>query len=223
MSSDEVAYIKGRQALIPAALKVYLGDSASAVYGGSLDALGPSNLPVVGLSISGGGDRAALYGASFLATVDGTKSTAVATGMGGLLQISSYISALSGYVHLLFFRNSDENSRDFISTNRGSWMLSSYVFNNMPQIYDMVLGPSTTTTNSTGGWNLAKDLFVPGEDNATQDAFLGAVYTDIATKANAGFPVTFGDFWARVVSWNFSVAGFRFRFARTDFRRAVDS
>lgn len=94
LRSDEIAYVKARQALLPAAFTTWLGPNASAIYAGDLS----NEIPTVALSISGGGDRAALYGAGFLAAADYRNATAAATGFGGLLQVSTYIAALSGYV-----------------------------------------------------------------------------------------------------------------------------
>lgn len=90
----------GRKALLPAALKTYLGGLSSTVYGGNLSAATIADLPTIALSISGGGNRAALYGAGVLAALDGREPGSVAAGTGGLLQSATYISALSGYVFL---------------------------------------------------------------------------------------------------------------------------
>lgn len=40
--------------------------------------------------------RAALYGAGVVAALDGRNATSVTSGLGGVIQSSTYISALSG-------------------------------------------------------------------------------------------------------------------------------
>lgn len=92
--SDEAAYVAKRKSL--ATLQTYLGGSAAAVYGGSLSS--GVELPTIAIAVSGGGDRAALYGAGCLAAFDGRNASSMAKGTGGLLQAASYLSALSGYV-----------------------------------------------------------------------------------------------------------------------------
>lgn len=62
--------------------------------------------------------RASLYGAGVAWAFDGTDGASVAAGTGGILQISSYMTGLSG----------------------GSWMISSLAANSMPPVPQMVLG-----------------------------------------------------------------------------------
>lgn len=111
-----------------------------------------------------------LYGASVLAALDSRNATAKSRGTGGLLQSASYTAGLSG----------------------GSWLLTSFVMNDMPQIYDMVLG-----------WNLEKDLFTPTLDPTLQAGFVSSVVADVRDKFNAGFAVTMSDYWVRILSHHF--------------------
>jgi len=53
-------------------------------------------LPKIGLSLPGGGLRAAQWGASCLSALDARNESAKAAGTGGLLQVSSYLTGLSG-------------------------------------------------------------------------------------------------------------------------------
>lgn len=56
-----------------------------------------SNVPNVAIAVSGGGYRAMLNGAGFVAAADSrTPGTSDAMGIGGLLQASTYIAGLSG-------------------------------------------------------------------------------------------------------------------------------
>lgn len=69
----------------------------------------------------------------------------------------------------------------------------------MPDAYEMVLG-APNSTNSTGGWNLALDLFTPSTNATVQKLWTDAIFVDLTAKVAAGFNVTFGDYWARAVS-----------------------
>lgn len=74
--------------------------------------------PTVGLAVSGGGYRAALVGAGTFNAFDQRNNSAVQAGTGGVLQLASYMTGLSG----------------------GSWFVSSLAVNNIPPIQDLVLG-----------------------------------------------------------------------------------
>ena len=52
--------------------------------------------PTIGIALSGGGYRAAQYGAGTLMGLDNRNKSAVSAGTGGLLQVSSYMAGLSG-------------------------------------------------------------------------------------------------------------------------------
>ncbi|CAO1618433.1 unnamed protein product [Sympodiomycopsis kandeliae] len=78
-----------------------------------------SNLPRVGIAVSGGGYRAMLFGASVLQGWDARNQTANDRGTGGILQRADYLSGLSG----------------------GSWITGSLAINNWPtsqQLNDQV-------------------------------------------------------------------------------------
>ena len=55
-----------------------------------------ASAPRIGIGISGGGYRAAQYGAGVLSALDARNESAKSAGTGGLLQVASYISGLSG-------------------------------------------------------------------------------------------------------------------------------
>ncbi|ORY72587.1 lysophospholipase catalytic domain-domain-containing protein [Leucosporidium creatinivorum] len=181
LNPAEAAYVAKRQVKASAAFKKWLkhNDLTSKVYSGNLDKVKEDNLPTIALGVSGGGTRAALYGAGVLNALDGRNYTSVQKGTGGLLQATTYISGLSG----------------------GSWLLSSFIFNDMPEIYPMVLGDGTNS--SALGWELEKDLFAPGTTDEAS-AYLATLFTDVATKKAAGdFNVTLTDIWARALSYHF--------------------
>lgn len=69
-----------------------------------------SNIPRVGIAVSGGGYRAMLYGAGILQGWDSRNATANERGTGGILQRADYLAGLSG----------------------GSWLTGSIAMNNWP-------------------------------------------------------------------------------------------
>lgn len=93
----ENAYVSTRaNTTALAAWKEWLGDGSSLGY--NLTAYADP-FPSIGIAIPGGGLRAAQYGASSLLALDSRNATSKVAGTGGLLQVASYISGLSG-MHL---------------------------------------------------------------------------------------------------------------------------
>ena len=99
---------------------------------------------------------AAQAGAGILSALDARNTTAKTKGTGGLLQVSSYLSGLSG----------------------GSWLVSSMIFNDFPGVHDLVLG-DTDKGGSLNGWLLEKDLLLPNGPNASDPQ--NAVYFGYAS------------------------------------------
>jgi lysophospholipase len=79
--------------VIPNEWKNWLGDGSAIGY--NLSTFNNS-FPKIGIAISGGGYRAAQYGAGVLSALDARNESAKAAGTGGLLQVTSYLSGLSG-------------------------------------------------------------------------------------------------------------------------------
>lgn len=134
-----------------------------------------TNTVRIGLAFSGGGFRAMLGGAGMLSALDiNTPGSKDQGGLGGLLQASTYISGLSG----------------------GSWLVSSVAMNNWSSI------PSLQASNAV--WNFASP-FNPGDStsrfmNLFRPRWDISIIEDIASKMNAGFPVTVSDVWGRFLS-----------------------
>jgi lysophospholipase len=78
-------------------------------------------------------------------------------------------------------------------------MLSSLVQHDFPKLGDLVLG---NVAAGTEGWALDKDIFAPGTPNQ-QKVFAAEIFADLIAKRSAGFAVSFGDFWARALSYHF--------------------
>lgn len=179
INSLEDGYVKTRQStVIKDAWTSWLGDGSDIGYNLSDFA---NNLPIVGVSFSGGGYRAAQYGAGVLSALDARNSTSVAAGTGGLLQVASYLSGLSGVMQV------------FVQTianipSGSSWLTASLYFNNFPTIWDMVLGDG----DSQPGWILDLDLAIPGGDDvfdSQNQEFFGSILWSVEAKADTGMYV----------------------------------
>ncbi|OCH93717.1 phospholipase B [Obba rivulosa] len=173
----EEAYIGTRESsVLPGAWSDWIGNGSDIGYNMS-DFQG--SLPKIGIAISGGGYRAALYGAGVLSGFDARVEAAKKAGTGGLLQVSSYLSALSG----------------------GSWLTGSVYFNNFPNITDMVYG-----NDELSGWILDLDLATPdGFDlfNDENQHFYGSIVWSVMAKAALAIDTSITDPWARMISYHF--------------------
>lgn len=113
LSPEETSWLEARRGKTTPALKDFFGhveidgfDAVSYLEKHSGDS---TNMPTIGIAISGGGLPAALNGAGTFKAFDSRTEGATAKGqLGGLLQSATYFSALSG----------------------GSWMLGSAYINN---------------------------------------------------------------------------------------------
>ena len=99
----ESAYLSAREStVIPKAWQDWLGTGSQIGY--DVSDLS-KNFSRVGIAFSGGGFRAAQYAAGVTSALDARNSSAKSVGMGGLLQVASYISGLSGKLrHALLSR-----------------------------------------------------------------------------------------------------------------------
>ena len=80
--------------VIPNEWENWIGDGSAIGY--NLSLFQSTGFPKIGAAFSGGGLRAAQYGAGVFSGLDARNESAKAAGTGGLLQVMSYISALSG-------------------------------------------------------------------------------------------------------------------------------
>jgi lysophospholipase len=136
------------------------------------------NFPKVGIAIPGGGLRAAQYGAACLEALDARNDSARDAGTGGLLQVASYITGLSGACVLCA-------RRACINTGAGgSWITASMYFNGWPTINDLVFGG-----NGLSGWMLDIPLVTPAGTNLftkENQWFFGSLLWSVKAKGDAG-------------------------------------
>lgn len=91
----EKEYVTTRKNTVIASAWVdWLGNGSALGY--DLTNFNASSFPTVGFAIPGGGLRAAQYGAGVIQALDARNTSAKAIGTGGLLQVASYITGLSG-------------------------------------------------------------------------------------------------------------------------------
>ncbi|KAF9071127.1 phospholipase B [Rhodocollybia butyracea] len=138
------------------------------------------NFPKIGLALPGGGLRAAQVGAAALSGIDARNDSAKTAGTGGLLQVSSYLSGLSG----------------------GSWVTGSLYFNNFPTLNDLVFGNGNNLT----GWLLDLAFASPDGDDVFSEYnqyFYGSILWSVMSKANTGIDTSITDPWARMISYHF--------------------
>ncbi|KAA1473978.1 phospholipase B [Dentipellis sp. KUC8613] len=173
----EEAYVNTRLTqVIPNEWKNWIGDGSGIGYDLSKF---PSNLTKIGIAISGGGYRAAQYGAGVLSGLDARNESAKAAGTGGLLQVASYLSGLSG----------------------GSWLTGSLYFNDFPTVKDMVYG-----NGDLSGWLLDLALATPGGADLFDDQnqhWFGSIIWSVIAKAHQGIDTSLTDPWGRMISYHF--------------------
>ena len=91
----EEEYVNTRlTTVIPDEWEKWIGDGSAIGY--NLSSFNSSGFPKIGIAVSGGAYRAAQYGAGVLSALDARNESANAAGTGGLLQVTSYLSGVSG-------------------------------------------------------------------------------------------------------------------------------
>jgi lysophospholipase len=102
----EASYVDTRlSTVIPNEWQNWIGDGSTIGYNlsqlivnvnSTIATPGNGSFPKIGIAISGGGYRAAQYGAGVLSALDARNDSAKTAGTGGFLQVTSYLSGLSG-------------------------------------------------------------------------------------------------------------------------------
>ncbi|KAJ7766336.1 lysophospholipase [Mycena maculata] len=181
VSASEAQYIEQkRKKVLPAAFQAYLKSVKSTgvtlpEYVETILECG-DQLPTVGITTSGGGYRAALFGAGVLNALDARNSSSVKKGTGGLLQAATHLAGLSG----------------------GGWLVTSLAQANLPTIQDLVFG-----AGNFGGWIPDFDFFDASSNTTVQATYAEELLQEIAVKAQH-FPVSVGDVWGRALARHFS-------------------
>lgn len=114
LHEDEISFISAREAKTADAWSDWIGDGSALGYGKDVLKLS-ENQPRVGVAVSGGSYRASLYGAGVVNALDGRNSSSNAAGTGGLLQVSSYLTGLSGALYSVSWTRSTAPYRWFMA------------------------------------------------------------------------------------------------------------
>ncbi|KAJ7178193.1 lysophospholipase [Mycena filopes] len=183
ISAAESRYIEDRrEKILPGAFKTYLRNVektgvALPKYVQDILEGKTLQLPGVGITTSGGGYRAAIFGAGVLNAFDGRNASSVTKGTGGLLQTATHLAGLSG----------------------GSWLVTSLMQANFPTMQHLLFGDG----QNFGGWLPSFDLWTVSTDPLEQAAFAQEIMQELAPKAKH-FPVSVGDAWGRALARHFS-------------------
>lgn len=137
-----------------------------------------SNVPKIGLAISGGGFRSMLTGAGVISAMDIRTRNSTDHGLGGLLQSISYIAGISG----------------------GNWLVGSLAYNNWTSVQEIL--DSMHLEDSI--WNLDDSVISPGGLNIIKSARRWDHISDaIDAKRANGFETSLTDVWGRALSYHF--------------------
>ncbi|OOQ89181.1 Lysophospholipase [Penicillium brasilianum] len=182
LSPNETSWLETRRNKTLSAMKdffghVKVGDFDVTSY---LDkhASNSSNLPNIGIAVSGGGYRALMNGAGAIKAFDSRTNNATTSGhLGGLLQSATYLAGLSG----------------------GSWLLGSIYINNFTTI-------SSLQTHTDGAvWQFGNSILEGPDTGGIQILDSASYYKDLATavddKKKAGFDTSITDIWGRALSY----------------------
>jgi lysophospholipase len=138
-----------------------------------------SALPNIGIAISGGGYRALMNGAGFVAAADNRTTNSTNSGqIGGLLQATTYLAGLSG----------------------GSWLIGSLYTNNFSSVVQLRDGSSGSSV-----WQFGNSIFQGPASSGlsilnTAD-YYSTILSEVTAKANAGFDTSITDYWGRALSY----------------------
>ena len=113
---------------------------------------------------------------------DDTDSKNKAAGTGGLLQVASYLTGLSGESTARVWDDGVSSASELMTATGGSWITGSLLFNDFPTVEHMVFG-----NDQLSGWLLDIDLATPDGLDLFSDKnqyFFGGLLWSVIAKAN---------------------------------------
>ncbi|RAH65136.1 uncharacterized protein BO66DRAFT_395621 [Aspergillus aculeatinus CBS 121060] len=182
LSKNETAWLDVRRQQTISAMKDFFGhinmsgfDAVSYI---TSHASNVSNLPNIGIAVSGGGYRALTNGAGAIKAFDSRTEGSTRSGqLGGLLQSATYLSGLSG----------------------GGWLLGSIYINNFTTISNL------QTYKEGEVWQFQNSIIKGPKTKGLQIWDTAKYYEElvkvVAGKRSAGFNVSFTDYWGRALSY----------------------
>ncbi|CAG8099271.1 unnamed protein product [Penicillium olsonii] len=182
LSSNETSWLKTRREKALTSLKDFFGHVKVGDYDvvSYLDkhSSNISNVPNIGIAVSGGGYRALMNGAGAIKAYDSRTYNASTSGhLGGLLQSATYLSGLSG----------------------GSWLLGSIYINNFTTIDKL-------QTHKDGDvWQFGNSIIEGPDTGGIQILDSASYFKDLAeaveSKKKAGFDTSLTDIWGRALAY----------------------
>ncbi|KAL3433660.1 lysophospholipase catalytic domain-containing protein [Aspergillus tetrazonus] len=182
LSPNETRWLESRRKEIVSPMKnlltrLNITDFDAAAYLDRVSA-DSSNIPTIGIAVSGGGYRAMLNGAGALKAFDSRTANSTAEGqLGGLLQSATYLSALSG----------------------GGWLIGSVFINNFTTI--------DALQSSDRIWDLRTNVLEGPDVKHFQLLSTAGYWSDLVeavhSKKHAGFNTSITDYWGRALSYQF--------------------
>ncbi|KAI0126909.1 lysophospholipase catalytic domain-containing protein [Xylariales sp. AK1849] len=138
-----------------------------------------TNIPNIALAVSGGGYRALMNGAGFIAAADSrVPGASDAHGLGGLLQSSTYFAGLSG----------------------GGWLVGSIYANNFSTVTKLRDGSSGSSI-----WAFDRSIFQGPEQSGISivntASYWDDIYDQVQAKRDAGYDASITDYWGRALSY----------------------
>ncbi|KAI2626039.1 lysophospholipase catalytic domain-containing protein [Hypomontagnella submonticulosa] len=138
-----------------------------------------SIVPNIGIAVSGGGYRALMNGAGFIAAADSrVPGSTDKGGIGGLLQASTYLAGLSG----------------------GGWLVGSIFANNFSTVVQLRDGYDGSSL-----WQFSNSIFQgpkgKGLSIVNTVEYWDDVLDQVDDKRNAGYDASITDYWGRTLSY----------------------
>ncbi|KAH7133745.1 lysophospholipase [Dactylonectria macrodidyma] len=133
-----------------------------------------SQVPRVGIAISGGGYRALMNGAGALAAFDNRSANSNGQ-LGGLLQATTYLSGLSG----------------------GSWLVGSLFVQNFTSVESIIFSSKGFLSEL---WQF-ENTILEGPEGLSRRDYYGDLYQDVKNRSDAGYNTTITDYWGRALSY----------------------
>ena len=181
LSSQEASWLQSRRKSTVPAMQSLLGRLN--ITGFDVDTYftnhqsNTSNLPNIGIAVSGGGYRACLNGAGAIQAFDSREANSSTSGhLGGLLQSATYVSGLSG----------------------GGWLVGSIYVNNFTTISALL------NDNTSSVWHFDNSIFEGpaqgGIQALTSAEYYSTIYSEVQDKSD-DYETTLTDYWGRALSF----------------------
>ncbi|RFU30347.1 hypothetical protein B7463_g5992, partial [Scytalidium lignicola] len=138
-----------------------------------------TDLPNIAIAASGGGYRALMNGAGFLAAADNRTTNSTGPGqIGGLLQATTYLAGLSG----------------------GGWLVGSLFSNNFSSVETLRDG-----SHGSSVWQFGNSIFEGPASGGIQlfssADYYSTIISEVSDKADLGFNTSITDYWGRALSF----------------------